>query len=117
MKIMFMDESGDHSLDKIDNSYPVFVLSGCIFDADYYRAVAEPLARKLKNKHFGHEKLVFRSYDIRKQKGDFACLVDKNIRMGFYTDMDSLIDSLDFVIDCEGIVKYGKGRLLRIVKH
>ena len=41
-KIMFLDESGDHSLDKIDNSYPMFVLAGCIFDLDYYSKVAEP---------------------------------------------------------------------------
>lgn len=31
MKIMFLDESGDHSLDKVDDTYPVFVLAGCIF--------------------------------------------------------------------------------------
>ena len=30
MYVMFLDESGDHSLDKIDSSYPMFVLAGCI---------------------------------------------------------------------------------------
>ncbi|HKZ41802.1 MAG TPA: DUF3800 domain-containing protein [Candidatus Hodarchaeales archaeon] len=53
MKIMFLDESGDHSLDKIDASYPMFVLAGSIFDLDYYKDVVEPETRKLKMKHFG----------------------------------------------------------------
>ncbi|HCB35264.1 MAG TPA: DUF3800 domain-containing protein, partial [Candidatus Taylorbacteria bacterium] len=39
MKVMFLDESGDHSLDKIDASYPMFVLAGCIFDFEYYTNV------------------------------------------------------------------------------
>ena len=36
MKIMFLDESGDHNLEKIDQQYPVFVLAGAIFDNSYY---------------------------------------------------------------------------------
>jgi hypothetical protein len=29
--IIYVDESGDHSLESIDPDYPVFVLSFCIF--------------------------------------------------------------------------------------
>lgn len=50
--MMFLDESGDHSLVKIDSSYPMFVLAGCIFDFDYYTDFVEPKARKLKEKYF-----------------------------------------------------------------
>jgi len=35
MKSLFLDESGDHSLSVIDPQFPVFVLGGVIFDADY----------------------------------------------------------------------------------
>ncbi|MFH1895962.1 MAG: DUF3800 domain-containing protein [bacterium] len=52
-RIMFLDESGDHSLDKIDKSYPMFVLAGCIFDLDYYSKSAEPKVNALKIKYFG----------------------------------------------------------------
>ncbi len=79
-KIMFLDESGDHSLDKIDSSYPMFVLAGCIFDLDYYSKTVEPKVNELKNKHFSITDIILRSYDIRKQKGDFSCLVDKKKR-------------------------------------
>jgi hypothetical protein len=68
MKIMFLDESGDHSLDKVDDTYPVFVLAGCIFDFEYYSKTVEPAVNALKQKYFAATGIIFRSYDIRKQK-------------------------------------------------
>jgi len=105
MKVMFLDESGDHSLVKIDKSYPMFVLAGCIFDFDYYTNIVEPKARELKKKHFGKENIILRSYDIRKQKGDFSILVDKQKREAFYSDLDNLISSLEFSIIAGAINK------------
>ena len=105
MKIMFMDESGDHSLDKIDPSYPMFVLAGCIFDFDYYSKVVEPEVNKLKTKHFGRTDVILRSYDIRKQKKEFACLVDMTKRTAFYEDLDSYIKNTDFKIIAAAIRK------------
>jgi len=102
---MFLDESGDHSLDKIDNSYPMFVLTGCIFDLAYYRDVAEPKIRALKIKHFGNDNVILRSYDIRKQKGGFTTLVDKNKRELFYEDLNNCVSSLDFKIIAAAINK------------
>jgi len=102
---MFLDESGDHSLDKIDLSYPMFVLAGCIFDFDYYSAVAEPKINELKIKHFGKIDVILRSYDIRKQKGSFSSLVDRKKREAFYVDLDNLVKSFDFKIIAAGINK------------
>jgi len=104
-KVMFLDESGDHSLDKIDNSYPMFVLAGCIFDFDYYSTVVEPKINELKIKHFGKIDIILRSYDIRKQKGAFSCLVDKKKRETFYIDLNNLMKSLDFKIIAAAINK------------
>ncbi|MGI8642877.1 MAG: DUF3800 domain-containing protein, partial [Thermomicrobiales bacterium] len=39
MKLLFLDESGDHSLEKIDEDYPIFVLGGVVVDRSYYRTV------------------------------------------------------------------------------
>ena len=102
---MFLDESGDHSLDKIDNSYPMFVLAGCVFDFDYYSTIAEPEINQLKLKYFGKINVILRSYDIRKQKGEFVCLVDKKKREAFYSDLDTLMTSLDFKIIAAAIHK------------
>jgi len=105
IKIMFLDESGDHSLDKIDNSYPMFVLVGCIFDLDYYSEAIEPKVNELKLKHFGKTDIILRSYDIGKQKRDFSCLVDKKKREIFYNDLNDLIKSIDFKIISAAIHK------------
>jgi len=105
MKVMFLDESGDHSLEKIDSSYPLFVLCGCIFDFDYYNQKAEPLINKLKMKYFGKTDIILRSYDIRKQKKDFSCLVDKEKRESFYQDLDKVLSYLDFKIIAAAINK------------
>ena len=34
-KILFLDESGDHNLTKIDQTHPIFVLGGVIADKKY----------------------------------------------------------------------------------
>ena len=107
MKVMFLDESGDHSLvkDKIDKTYPMFVLAGCIFDFDYYTKVFEPKVEALKMKHLGKIDVILRSYDIRKQKGDFACLVHKPKREEFYEDLNKLISESEFTIIAGAINK------------
>ena len=102
---MFLDESGDHSLDKIDPSYPMFVLAGCVFDFEYYSNEVEPRINELKIKHFGRTSTILRSYDIRKQKREFSCLVDKKKRESFYNDLDLLVESLDFKIIAAAIHK------------
>ena len=105
MKILFLDESGDHSLEKIDDTYPVFVLAGCIFDFEYYTTKVESAVRALKQKHFSKDSIILRSYDIRKQKNDFAALVDKRRREAFYNDLNALLSSLEFTIIAAAINK------------
>lgn len=105
MKIMFLDESGDHSLDKIDKSYPMFVLAGCIFDFDYYNQVVEPAVNKLKLKYFNKTSVILRSYDIRKQKGEFGSLVDRKKRDEFTEDLNHIISKLNFQIIASAINK------------
>ena len=105
MKVMFLDESGDHSLEKIDLSYPMFVLAGCIFDMDYYINTVEPAINEFKVKHFNNSNIILRSYDIRKQKGSFACLVDKKKQDFFNEDFNKLFSSLDFNIIAAAINK------------
>lgn len=104
---MFLDESGDHGLkkDKIDKSYPMFVLAGCIFDSDYYIQEVEPKINELKKKYFNNTGVILRSYDIRKQRGDFISLVDKNSREIFLNEISVLMSSLEFTIIAGAINK------------
>jgi len=40
--IIYVDESGDHSLESIDPDYPIFVLSFCIFKKSKYTSISVP---------------------------------------------------------------------------
>jgi Trm5-related predicted tRNA methylase len=53
MKLLFLDESGDHSLDKIDPQYPVFVLGGIIVDEEYAKGELTQRVQKFKQDLFG----------------------------------------------------------------
>ena len=69
--IVYVDESGDHSLQSIDNNYPVFVLAFCIFHKRHYSEAIVPALEKFKFNHFGHDQIVLHENEIRKEKGAF----------------------------------------------
>jgi len=83
----------------------MFVLAGCIFDFDYYFEKAEKQVNELKICFFGKNNLILRSYDIRKQKSDFACLVDRKRREEFYQALDNLVKRLEFKVISAAIEK------------
>ena len=72
--VVYVDESGDHSLASIDAGYPVFVLALCVFHKRHYSEKIVPAVEKLKFNYFGHDSVVLHETDIRKQRGDFAFL-------------------------------------------
>ena len=72
--IVFVDESGDHSLTSIDADFPVFALAFCIVEKADYIAKIVPEMQALKFKYWGHDAIVLHEHDIRKEKGEFAFL-------------------------------------------
>ena len=66
--IVYVDESGDHSLESIDQEYPVFVLSFCIFRKEVYGGAMTSAVRKLKFATFGHDMVILHEIDIRKKR-------------------------------------------------
>lgn len=95
--IVFVDESGDHSLTSIDDQYPVFVLSFCIFEKKCYSEVLTPAVRNLKFETFGHEMVVLHENDIRRRKGIFGTLSQEQ-REKFVLDLTGLIQQCDFTL-------------------
>jgi hypothetical protein len=69
--IVYVDESGDHSLESINSEWPVFVLCFCIFPVDAYISQVTPAIRKLKFATFGHDLVILHEHDILKRKGAF----------------------------------------------
>ena len=98
MKVMFLDESGDHRLKKINATYPIFVLGGVIVDRSYVRTTIEPGMRRFKRRVFGREDVILHTVDMRNNAGDFAFLTDPARRSAFYTDLNAMLDALDYQV-------------------
>ncbi len=97
MKLLFLDESGDHSLERIDNDYPVFVLGGVIIDRTYYRSVVEPRIKRLKENFFEDE-VVLHTTDIIRGKNGFDTLSVQEIRQAFYEELNTLMQELEYTV-------------------
>ncbi len=69
--IIYVDESGDHSLSSINPDYPMFVLAFCIFKKDSYTNNAVRKLKEFKFEHFGHDMVVLHENEIRRDKGFF----------------------------------------------
>jgi hypothetical protein len=96
--IIYADESGDHGLESIDSSYPVFVLAFCIVKKmDYSRTVVSSLT-DLKFKYFGHDMVIFHSREIRKSAGDFTILQNGGVRTAFLTDLSGFVAASPFTL-------------------
>lgn len=113
MLVLFLDESGDHSLSKIDPQYPLFVLGGCIFDYDYYNNYVIQRFAQYKEKALNDSQLIIHTADISRNKNGFEFLKDTATRDKFYKETNILMQELDYkVLACvikkdEHLMKYG----------
>ena len=103
--IIYVDESGDHSLTSIDMQFPVFVLAFCIFKKADYANVVLPALQALKFDHFGHDMVILHEREIRKQIGSFAFLADKGKRESFHADLNRLVADAQFTLVAVAIHK------------
>jgi hypothetical protein len=95
--VVYVDESGDHSLTSIDDQYPVFVLSFCIFHKEVYTAQVAAEVRRLKFRTFGHDMVVLHEHAIRKKTGAFSRL-GKAEREAFMEALTAIMDAADFTL-------------------
>jgi uncharacterized protein DUF3800 len=96
--IVYVDESGDHSLDTIDQNYPYFVLAFCIFKKEQYIDTIVPALQQFKFEFFGHDMVVLHELEIRKSKPPFNFLLDAKIRAPFFASLNSLIENAPFTV-------------------
>jgi hypothetical protein len=96
--IVFADESGDHSLAKINPDYPVFVLSFCIFrKTDYVESVC-PLLQRFKLRWWAHDGVVLHSMRIKRQEFPFVFLKTLGKRERFMADLTDTLARCPFTI-------------------
>lgn len=96
--IMFLDESGDHSLSKIDPQYPVFVLCGVIMDEEYHKAVVTPRLNEFVFDLFGRKGVVLHTLEFTRNQKMFGSMASEEFRQKFFDGLELLIRDLDFKI-------------------
>jgi hypothetical protein len=103
--IAFFDECGDHSLDKIDRDFPLFVLSTVIVERTAYIETVVPALTRLKLRFWSHEGVNLHSRDIRKAHGDFAFLQVPAQRHAFLGVVSEMLSALPFTLFITAIHK------------
>lgn len=96
--IIYVDESGDHSLDKIDENFPAFSLAFCIFRKTDYMSVAVPLMQDFKFRWFGHDTFVLHESDIVKRRFPFSFLQYDDLRGRFMQDLSNVMAQMPMTV-------------------
>ncbi|MGJ8759514.1 MAG: DUF3800 domain-containing protein [Polaribacter sp.] len=96
--IVFIDESGDHNVEKIDPKYPIFVITFCCFNIDEFTNQVTPALQGLKIKYFGHDQVVLHEADIRKRKKPFQFSGNEGLRNSFLSELSEIIGNIPFII-------------------
>jgi Protein of unknown function (DUF3800) len=95
--IVYVDESGDHSLGHNDQAYPIFVLAFCVFYKDNYIRNVVSAVERLKFDQFGHDIVILHEREIRKEAGIFKF---QNIeeKDNFLTILEEIIRDSNFIL-------------------
>lgn len=100
-KLLFLDESGDHNLHKIDPFHPIFVLGGIIVDRKYAFSTMQEKLSRFKIDLFGTDQIILHTADFTRQRNGFEKMKDANFCSLFYKKLNELICSLDIkVVAC-----------------
>lgn len=96
--VVYVDESGDHSLKNIDQNFPVFVLAFCIFRKKDYMETIVPSLLAFKFGHFGHDQIILHENDIRRDRGNFSFLKPKETKQKFLNGLTDIINNSPFTL-------------------
>jgi len=100
---VFLDESGDHSLAKIDPQYPFFGLAGVMTETAAHPVFSRALS-KWKTGFFGVD-VCLHMREITRNKGAFTILADTAKRARFWTELQNEIDAQAYMLVCSVILK------------
>lgn len=106
--LIFVDESGDHHLDKYPKEFPIFVLAFVIITKDEYCDHLLPRFSRLKLKYFPDVSTIFHEREIRKAEKRFSFLTDVEMRNSFQTDLAAMMAELDYKITAVAVNKEEK---------
>lgn len=96
--LVFVDEAGDHNLEKWNPHFPLFVLAFCIIEKSHYCDFVLPTINRLKLKYFNRTDIILHEREIRKQTGIFTCLCDKEVEDSFMKDLNDIMANTQFTV-------------------
>jgi hypothetical protein len=103
--LAFFDECGDHSLEKIDRDFPLFVLALVLVERSVYQNQVLPEFNRFKLRYFNHEGINLHSRDIRLATGPFSLLLNPTIRPQFMAELSDIMDQVPFTLFISAIQK------------
>ena len=103
--IAFFDECGDHSMEKIDKDFPLFVLALVVMERNAYRDQALVEFNRFKLRYFNHEGINLHSRDIRLANGPFSLLLNSAVRPRFMEELSVMMERLPFTLFISAIHK------------
>ena len=95
--VVYVDESGDHGMQKLDPNYPMFVLAFCVFHKRHYSEKVVPALHKFKFNRFGHDLVVLHEHEIRKEKGNFK-FPSRQHKHQFLSELTAIIEASNFIL-------------------
>lgn len=104
--MVYVDESGDHSLQSIDKNYPIFVLAFCVFYKNHYLQQVVPRVQKLKFDTFGHDFVILHEHEIRQEKGDFNIFKSAEEKQQFLQQLNQIMSDSNFILITHVIEKH-----------
>ncbi|MBI2167691.1 MAG: DUF3800 domain-containing protein [Candidatus Omnitrophica bacterium] len=89
--IVYLDETGDHTLELVDKEFPLFALALFICEQTDYTQKIVPVVNQLKMDFFGHEAVILHSRDIRRAQNDFLFLRNEKKRSEFTERLNGIM--------------------------
>lgn len=94
--LVFLDETGDHSLQHIDKQYPIFALGAMYCRREDYIKTINPMFDELKYEFFNKRHVILHSTEIRKSRNEFKILMNPSIRNNFIKRLNECIEQSPF---------------------
>ncbi len=98
MKVLFLDESGDHNLAVIDPQYPLFVLGGVILDQEFAEGELTRELDAFKLDLFGRRDIVLHTADLTRNRNGFERMKDTAFRTEFLDKLNAFMRRLTYMV-------------------
>lgn len=99
---LYIDESGDHTYTNSKDPEKRYLgLTGCIFEASYYRKGFQPAFEKFKRVHFTYDPddtVILHRKELINKQGHFSQLIDKSREKNFNMALLEIIEKSKYTI-------------------